>query len=96
MSKKNKTLSDIQAALRSNTKFLGEETNSEDKQHEANEQNGEFCVRIEESLMEDLILLAQVQNTAVEKLVHLAIEDLLSLRERQLRVAKELKAKKGE
>ena len=89
MSKKHKTLSDIQAALRSNTQFLGEEQNKVDTTQNANEENGECSITVAEDLWQDLQLLAKYQQTTVEKLVHLAIEDLLSLRARILTAAKE-------
>ena len=90
MSKKHKTLSDIQAALRSNTQFLGEEQNKVDSTQNTNEENGECSITVAEDLWQDLQLLAKYQQTTVEKLVHLAIEDLLSLRARILKAAKEL------
>ncbi|MGP1362218.1 MAG: hypothetical protein ACTTKZ_00865 [Bacteroides sp.] len=89
MSKKHKTLSDIQAALRSNTQFLGEEQNKVDTTQNTNEENGECSITVAEDLWQDLQLLAKYQQTTVEKLVHLAIEDLLSLRARILKAAKE-------
>lgn len=88
MSKKRKTLSEIQAALRSNTQYLGGE---EGVSETTTEQNSTPCVPIRLEQWEDLILLAEFQHTTVEALVELALDDLLSLRSRILKVAKEQK-----
>ena len=85
MSKKRKTLSEIQAALRSNTQ-LGSEDGTTEVQ---TEQNTAPCVPIRSEQWNDLTLLAELQHTTVEALVQLAVDDLLSLRERILKLAKE-------
>ena len=86
MSKKRKTLSEIQAALRSNTQYLGSEDGTTEVQ---TEQNTAPCVPIRSEQWNDLTLLAELQHTTVEALVQLAVDELLSLRERILKLAKE-------
>jgi len=92
MSKKRKTLSEIQAALRSNTQYLGSEDSTTEVQ---TEQNTAPCVPIKLEQWEDLTLLAEFQNTTVEALVELAVGDLLSLRSRVLKAVKEQKQQEG-
>lgn len=92
MSKKRKTLSEIQAALRSNTQYLGSEDGTTEVQ---TEQNTVPCVPIKLEQWEDLTLLAEFQNTTVEALVELAVGDLLSLRSRVLKAVKEQKQQEG-
>ena len=86
MGKKRKTLSEIQEALRSNTQYLGGEESATNGQ---TEQNTTPCVPIRSEQWNDLTLLAELQHTTVEALVQLAVDDLLSLRERILKLAKE-------
>ena len=92
MSKKRKTLSEIQDALRSNTQYLGSEDGLKEVQ---TEQNTTPCVQMKPEQWEDLTLLAEFQNTTVEALVELAVGDLLSLRSRVLKAVKEQKQQEG-
>ena len=87
MTKKRKTLSDIQAALHSNTQFLGGDTvESEQPVNDSAETLGR--ITISDQQLADLRLLAEFQNTTIEELVTLALDDLLALRSRYLKLAK--------
>jgi hypothetical protein len=93
MSKKRKTLSEIQAALRSNTQYLNGEEAGEAN---ATEQNNSPCVPIRSEQWEDLTLLAEYLHTTPEALLALAVDDLLALRSRMLKEAKEQKDRSEE
>ena len=94
MAKKRQGIHAIQAALLSHVQYIGNEEHGvgENAQpaplaHEA-EAGEVLCqVEIEPDVMRKLQALARYQHTDVQSLVHLALDDLLALRRRQLAAA---------
>ncbi len=94
MAKKRQGIHAIQAALLSHVQYIGNEEHGVGESAQSTPEThapaaGETpCqVEIEPDVMRKLQALARYQHTDVQSLVHLALDDLLALRRRQLAAA---------
>lgn len=96
MAKKRQGIHAIQAALLSHTQHIGSQDEPQEAAIAPAEEAGAVpeappacAVVLDPDLHRTLVALARYQQTTVEALVALAVEDLLALRHRQVKAALE-------